>query len=147
MTCSTLDEGKDLNAVARKFVEMNFKTQHDTPIDLQLVELGGEDDALVLRGSVAINTFFMPIIGQPYVNIAAESEVRRGGSNVEVALALDVTGSMNTTRINGLKAASKILIDEVVSVQQEPFFSKIAVVPWSHSIYIDDDHIPASALQ
>ncbi len=143
---STLNEDADLDAVARKFVEMNFKTAHDDPINLELVEIGGEDDALMLRGSVDINTFFMPLVGQPYVTVNAESEVRRGGSNVEVTLALDVTGSMNTTRINGLKAASKILIDEVVSTAQEPFFSKVAVVPWSASVHIDDDHIAASAL-
>lgn len=147
---SNLDDDTDLDAVARKFVEVNFKTQHDNPIDLELVELGGEDDALVLRGSVAINTFFMPIIGQPYVTVAAESEVRRGGSNVEVALALDVTGSMNSTRIAGLKSASQILIDEVVSTQQTPFFSKVAIVPWAQSVNISKtgkDHVPASTRQ
>ena len=76
----------------------------------------------------------MPIVGQPYVNVEAESEVRRGGANVEVALALDVTGSMNATRIDGLKAASKILIDEVVSTAQEPFYSRVAIVPWAQSV-------------
>jgi hypothetical protein len=90
---STQDnEDADLDAIARKFVEMNFKTAHDDPIALELVEIGGEDEAMMLRGSVSINTFFMPLVGQPYVTVEAESEVRRGGANVEVALALDVTG-------------------------------------------------------
>ena len=30
----------------------------------------------MLRGSVAINTYFMPLVGQPYVTVIAESEVR-----------------------------------------------------------------------
>lgn len=147
---STQDnEDADLDAIARKFVEMNFKTQHDEPIALELIEIGGEDEALMLRGSVAINTFFMPIVGQPYVTVEAESEVRRGGANVEVTLALDVTGSMNATRIAGLKAASKILIDEVVSTAQEPFFSKVAIVPWSQSVNLatgSDNHVTTTAL-
>ena len=41
----------DLDAVARRFVEMNFKTEHDDPIALELVDMGGEDEALMLRGS------------------------------------------------------------------------------------------------
>jgi Flp pilus assembly protein TadG len=147
---STQDnEDADLDAIARKFVEMNFKTAHDDPIALELVEIGGEDEAMMLRGSVSINTFFMPLVGQPYVTVEAESEVRRGGANVEVALALDVTGSMNATRIAGLKSASKILIDEVVSTAQEPFFSKIAIVPWSQSVNIQSstkDFVTATAL-
>ena len=38
-------EGADLDAVARKFVEMNFKTEHDDPIELELVDIGDEDEA------------------------------------------------------------------------------------------------------
>jgi len=143
------DQDADLDEVARKFVEMNFKTAHDEPIALELVDLGGEDEALLLRGSVQINTFFMPIIGQSYVTIEAESEVRRGGANVEVTLALDVTGSMGGSRITALRAASKTLIDEVVSVAQTPFYSKVAVVPWSQSVNIanvSDDFVTSTAL-
>jgi hypothetical protein len=143
------EQDADLEAVARKFVEMNFKTAHDEPIALELVELGGEDEALMLRGSVQINTFFMPIIGQPYVTVEAESEVRRGGANVEVTLALDVTGSMSGARITALQTASKILIDEVVSTAQTPFYSKVAIVPWSQSVNIangSDDYVTSTAL-
>lgn len=128
---STLQEGSDLDAIARRFVERNFRTEHDEPIALELVP-GAE--TLVLKGSVTINTYFMPLIGQPYVTVAAESEVKRGGSNVEVALALDITGSMNATRIAGLKSAANILIDEVVNPIQTPFFSKVAIVPWSQAV-------------
>ena len=141
--------GEQLNEVARKFVEMNFKTAHDDPIALELVELGGEDEAVMLRGSVAINTFFMPLVGQPYVTVEAESEVRRGGANVEVTLALDVTGSMAGTRIAGLQSAAKILIDEVVSTAQEPFYSKVAIAPWSSSVNLvsgSNDFVTATAL-
>jgi len=141
--------GEQRNEVARKFVEMNFKTAHDDPIALELVELGGEDEAVMLRGSVAINTFFMPLVGQPYVTVEAESEVRRGGANVEVTLALDVTGSMAGTRIAGLQSAAKILIDEVVSTAQEPFYSKVAIAPWSSSVNLvsgSNDFVTATAL-
>ena len=143
------EQDADLEVVARKFVEMNFKTAQDEPIALELVEIGGEDEALMLRGSVQINTFFMPIIGQPYVTVEAESEIRRGGANVEVTLALDVTGSMSGGRIAALQTASKVLIDEVVSTAQTPFYSKVAIVPWSQSVNIangSDDYVTSTAL-
>ncbi len=139
---STLHEGADLDAIAAKFVERNFRTEHDDPISLELVP--GED-TIVLRGSVTINTYFMPLVGQPTVTVSAESEVRRGGSNVEVALALDITGSMNATRMTGLTDAAKILIDEVVNPVQTPFFSKVAIVPWSQSVNVGSTHVAAGA--
>ena len=134
---STLQEGADLDAIAAKFVERNFRTEHDEPIELELVEVDGDEETLILRGSVTINTYFMPIVGQPYVTVSAESQVRRGGSDVEVALALDITGSMNATRLAGLKSAANILINEVVNPVQEPFFSKVAIVPWSQAVNLD----------
>ena len=138
---STTTEGADLNSVAQKYVDANFKTEHDEPIELDLDV--GEKKAM-LRGTVKINTYFMPLVGQPTVTVSAESEVRVGGNNVEVAMALDITGSMNATRIAGLKSAAKILIDEVVNTVQTPYFSKIAIVPWSQSVYVDTKHANAS---
>ena len=149
---STLQEGADLDAIAAKFVERNFRTEHDEPIELELVEVDGDEETLILRGSVTINTYFMPIVGQPYVTVSAESQVRRGGSDVEVALALDITGSMNATRLAGLKSAANILINEVVNPVQEPFFSKVAIVPWSQAVNLDVvspstiSHVPNTAL-
>lgn len=139
---STLHEGADLDAIAAKFVNRNFRTEHDEPISLELVP--GEE-TIVLKGSVVINTYFMPLIGQPTVTVSAESEVRRGGSNVEVAMALDITGSMNATRMTGLTDAAKILIDEVVNPVQTPFFSKVAIVPWSQSVNVGSTHVTATA--
>jgi Flp pilus assembly protein TadG len=138
---STFDAGADLNAIATKFVNKNFRTEHDEPISLQLVP---GDDTITLKGSVKINTYFMPLVGHPYVTVAAESQVRRGGSNIEVAMALDVTGSMAGSRLSGLKDAAKILIDEVVNVEQTPYFSKVAVVPWSSQVYTGTKHMSGS---
>ena len=151
---STLQEDADLDAIAAKFVDRNFRTEHDDPISLELVR--GEEQTLTLRGSVTINTYFMPLVGQPYVTVSAESQVRQGGSNVEVALALDVTGSMNATRIAGLKSAANILVEEVVGTMQPPltpFFSKVAIVPWSQAINLDTtgssavSFVPSTALE
>lgn len=139
---STTTEGADLNAVAQKYVDINFKTEHDEPIELQL---DITEERAILRGTVEINTYFMPLVGQPTVTVSAESEVRVGGNNVEVAMALDITGSMNATRIAGLKDAAKILVDEVIGTVQTPYFSKAAIVPWSQSVYVGTTHANASA--
>jgi Flp pilus assembly protein TadG len=140
---STFDAGADLDAIAAKFVNTNFRTEHDDPIELELVP---GDDVITLKGSVTINTYFMPLVGQPYVTVEAESTVRRGGSNIEVAMSLDITGSMNATRMQGLTDAAKILIDEVVNVQQTPYFSKIAIVPWSAAVHAGTTHVDAGAV-
>ncbi|HEX5006749.1 MAG TPA: pilus assembly protein [Hyphomonadaceae bacterium] len=146
---STFNEDTDLNVVAHSFVNANFHTEHNGPIDLELTVDDGEDDNVLLRGTVTIDTYFMPLVGQPTVTVSAESQVKKGGANVEVALALDVTGSMDekgpdgVKRIDGLKSAAKLLIDKVVNPIQTPYFSKAAIVPWSQSVYAGDKHVDA----
>ena len=141
---STLQEGADLDAIAAKFVNRNFRTEHDNPIELELVS---NEDSITLKGEVTINTYFMPLVGQPYVTVSAESEVRRGGSNVEVALVLDITGSMTTTRMEGLTSAAKILVEEVVNPIQTPFFSKVAIAPWSQSVHVGSTHVNSGVVE
>jgi Flp pilus assembly protein TadG len=69
--------------------------------------------------------------------VTVNSEVIRNSKNLEVALVLDVTGSMNTgTRISDLRSAAQDLIDLVVKTQQTPYYSKAAVIPWSMGVNV-----------
>jgi len=132
---STTDENADLNLVAHTFVNANFHGDHEGPITL---DLENDNDTILLKGQVTINTYFMPLVGQPNVKVSAESEVKRGGNNVEVALALDVTGSMDGTRMDTLRVAATDLIDTVVNDLQTPYYSRVAIVPWANDVYVGD---------
>jgi Flp pilus assembly protein TadG len=61
-----------------------------------------------------------------------------GGSNMEVALMLDVTGSMCSpcTKIDDLKAAAKDLIDIVVWDDQSQYTSRVALAPFSQAVNV-----------
>ena len=130
---STLDETADLDAIAAAWVDKNFRTPHPQKIDLT-VDVNG--DVISLTGSVKINTYFMPLMGRNSVTVSAASEARRGGANVEVALALDVTQSMSGTKIAALQQAAKDLVAEVVNAQQSPFFSRVAIAPWGTNLHV-----------
>lgn len=84
------------------------------------------------------------------LKVKAHSEVMRNSKNVEVALVLDVTGSMQGQPIVDLRAAATELVDIVVKQQQTPFYSKVAIVPYSMGVnvgeYADDvrGSIPAA---
>ena len=65
----------------------------------------------------------------------AKAELKAGGdgSNVEVALMLDVTGSMCSpcSKIDALKPAAKDLIDIVIWNDQSRYTSKVALAPFA----------------
>lgn len=69
---------------------------------------------------------------------SAACEGSSGGSNVEVALMLDVTGSMCSpcSKIDALKAAAKDLIDIVIWDDQSKYTSKIALAPFADAVNV-----------
>jgi len=77
-----------------------------------------------------------------YLPVSTESQVDRSSRNVEVALVVDITGSMdNCTRncppqskLEALKAAARQLVTIVVQTDQSSFYSRMAIVPYSTSV-------------
>ena len=66
-----------------------------------------------------------------YLPVGSHSEVLRASRDVEVAMALDITGSMKGQPLTDLKAAANELIDIVVQDQQTPFYSKVGLAPYA----------------
>lgn len=69
-------------------------------------------------------------------NVTATSDVIRSSKNLEVAVVLDITGSMSGTRIADLKTGASDLVDIVVKEDQAPFYSKVAIVPYSVGVNV-----------
>ncbi|MES1199845.1 MAG: ubiquitin-activating E1 FCCH domain-containing protein [Pseudomonadota bacterium] len=69
-------------------------------------------------------------------NIGVESEAVHGGTNIEVALVLDTTGSMSGSKISDLRGAATDFVNTVVNDVQTPFYSKVALVPFSAGVNV-----------
>jgi len=102
-----------------------------------------QDGAKVLDGveHSIVKTMFLPIVHVEKldINVAARSQVRKGGKtggNLEVALMLDVTGSMCSpcSKLDAMKDAAKDLINVVVDENQSDVTSKAAIIPFSESV-------------
>ena len=61
-----------------------------------------------------------------------------GGSNVEISLMLDVTGSMCSpcTKIQAVQSAAKDLIDIVVWQDQSQYYSRVALAPFAEAVNV-----------
>jgi Flp pilus assembly protein TadG len=96
---------------------------------------------VVADSKVDVKTIVANIFLPPYgkfmddkLPVGAHSEVNRSSKNLEVALVLDITGSMTGSRITDLKAASRDLVSIVVKDLQTPYYSKMAIVPYSMGV-------------
>lgn len=89
---------------------------------------------IVATASASTTPYISQLWHEGDIEMSASTEVVRASRNIEVALALDVTGSMGGTKIADLKTAAKDLIDIVVQTQQTPFYTRVALVPYSMGV-------------
>jgi Flp pilus assembly protein TadG len=94
------------------------------------------DNAVVATATAEMTPVIAGLWLDGDMEIGAETEVVRASKNVEVALALDITGSMSGSKIADLRAAAKDLVEMIVQSQQTPFYSKVALVPYSMGVNV-----------
>lgn len=71
--------------------------------------------------------------------VGASSTADQAGADLEVALVLDVTGSMAGNRITALKEAATDLVNIVVRDEQTPYYTKVAIAPYSTGVNVGAD--------
>lgn len=108
----------------------------DASVDAKVDRIAVTPDTgrLFLGGDFTMPTMFVRLVGVEELGAAFATEARQGVLDIEVSVALDVTGSMRDERIATLKTAMHSLIDEIVKDDQDPNYSKIALVPYSWAV-------------
>ncbi|MEM6902000.1 MAG: pilus assembly protein TadG, partial [Pseudomonadota bacterium] len=128
---------QQLEARMAAFVQANFAVGGlGDAIDMDL-NVSGE--VVTASATVRLDTTFMAVVGQEYFDIASETQVLREISGLEIAMVLDVTGSMAGSKISALREASRALVDIVFDDEPNPEFLRVAVVPYSAAVNLGDE--------
>ncbi len=123
----------------------------DNKVDFKINDAG---NGVVSKGTAFIETSLLKVIGlsklQVVEDAAAEAATSGGtaASNLEIALVLDVTGSMcadgtgpctSGSKFTALKKAASDLITTVVSDSQSTYTSRVSIVPFNTAIRVGPD--------
>lgn len=124
------------DADIQNFFDANFQEGYMSSV-LEPLDIAVDNEArtVTVTARATIPTFFMRVLGQESTDVAASAEATLSSRDVEVALVLDVTGSMEDD-MDDLRAAANELVDIVVQDLQEPFYSKVALVPYSVGVNV-----------
>ena len=127
----------DLTEVGTKALRANLQNYPEIQLAGATFTLNA-NQIVISNATVNVKTLVANIILPPYgklmddtLPVAAHSEVNRSSKNIEVGLVLDITGSMSGQRITDLKGAAVQLVDIVVQAQQSPYYTRMAIIPYS----------------
>lgn len=133
-TANSTGEDSELEDRLEKFFKANFPdAKMGTAYGLTL-EIDGNE--LTVSASADVETSFMRIFGKEMVTVSARSVVTRELAGIEVALVLDVTGSMAGSNIQALREASEDFVTIMFDQVSDPEFIRIGVVPYSSSVNV-----------
>jgi Flp pilus assembly protein TadG len=138
-------------AAAKKYYDENVTSR--LPVINDSVNFAVAPDGMGMRasGTAFIKTPFLQFAAIDKLPLLSTSQTDfgksqiavggNGGENIEVSVMLDVTLSMQGTKINDLKTAAKDLVNIIIWADQSKFTSKVALVPFS-----EDIRLPSTAL-
>jgi Mg-chelatase subunit ChlD len=100
---------------------------------------------LTVTGSASLNTMFWRLMGQDQVNITASGEVLWGIKKLNLALALDNTGSMDKSgKMTALKEAAHNLLTTLKNAEKTPGDIKVSIVPFAVDVNVGTGNVNAT---
>ena len=125
---------EELRTIASNFLKANFR--EDGFGDLLESDVIFGEKTVTVTATAKTDTNLMRLFGKDFLNISASSTVIRQLSGVEVAMVLDVTGSMAGSNLEALKDASNLFIGKMFEEISDPSLIKIGIVPYSASVNV-----------
>lgn len=129
------DDDAVIEAKVQDFIEANYPP--DKVGFTMDINVENNTDTLYVNATARLNTSFMKVAGVETIDVFAESEVTKEVKSIEVALVMDVTGSMSTNNnIATLRTAAtdfvNIMFERVKDLNQ----IKIGLVPFASSVNV-----------
>jgi Flp pilus assembly protein TadG len=144
-----LDLNKQVQAKAKTYFNSQF-TRTDIrglKLSFELITNGPGDFTVVGEATAKMDTAMSGVLGFKKMDLRATSQVRWGFKGLELALALDNTGSMAAkNKMVELKSAVKLLFATLKKNSKVPGDTKIAIIPFSTVVNVGTENADAGWL-
>ncbi|MGD9785665.1 MAG: pilus assembly protein TadG-related protein [Hyphomicrobiaceae bacterium] len=126
----------DPDLAARTYFDNNYSAADAAPSPVLEVHVEEADRSVVVVAAADAITKFARIFGKDKFHIDARSEAQFGANKTEVALVLDNTASMSGAKMDGLKDASRELVEILFDAAKKDGDVKFALVPFGEYVNV-----------
>lgn len=127
-----------MTEMAHKYFYANYPdAELGTVTSISISKSANDANAIDVAGTARVETAFMQIAGIDYIDVAVDIEVKRESKGLEIALALDNTGSMAGAKIAALKKSTDSMIDILFGAEANPSMLRMGLVPFSQTVKVD----------
>ena len=129
-----------MTTAGTRYLQQNLQLSDDFALAASTFHIG-TNGRVIANATLHVTPFIAGLLSGGTMEVGASSEVVRADMQVEIALVLDNTGSMNEgTKLADLKRAAKDFVtkmEEAAAKSIEPNAVRISLVPFSNSVRVD----------
>jgi len=122
----------ELQTAAQTYFDLNYPGGEGSRIVLNSITRN--DDTVTVDATNTVDTYFANIFGKSTLDVGVESTATYAPRNVDIALALDTTWSMEGAKLDSAKSAATGLIDKLEEFENDKL--KMSVVPFAQYVNI-----------
>ena len=131
---SDADTDAEAQALGEPTLRAQMKWSREGKLKYATFKFSSDGSTVIGDAELSIDTVVADLWLKGDMKVSAHTEVVRTAYDLEVALILDVTGSMVGTKIADLKVAAADLVDLVIRPVQTPYYSKMSIIPYSMGV-------------
>lgn len=121
-------------------------------VDYDRFHVDPSDGMVQIVARADVDTYVMHLFGQDELTVVGRKQAQFGRRNVEVAIAIDNSGSMNwfagsSRKMDAAKAATRILISAATDAVADYANAdlKFSIVPWHTHVSVPNDYLGGAA--
>lgn len=137
LAAASLSQSGNTDTVVAEFLDQIKDSPYVDDIDFEVTrnERYLTSRQISVRASGKIDTLFLRIFDIDELSVVSEASAQQSVDNLEVALVLDVSGSMGGSKIRDLRDAASNFVDEIFDAS-DPDTVSMSVVPFAASVNI-----------
>ena len=142
LTSGTISE-EDAEELVTRFVFANIDESDfpDTDVVIEDVAIDTSDKTVTVQAALDLPMTISKITGIDFRRVSTSAKAQYSNNQIEVAMALDITGSMgdriigsSETRLDALKDAAELGVGDLLKANREVERVRIGLVPYARSV-------------
>jgi len=117
LSAASLTNEQELNAVIDEYIAINLGRDHEQITNLNIKATPDVQETsrkVTITASGGIETYFLKLIGIDELQISAATTAGQSIQAIEISLVLDISSSMNGSRLTNLRSAATAFVNEML---------------------------------
>ncbi|MEM7662676.1 MAG: pilus assembly protein [Pseudomonadota bacterium] len=148
LAASNLTSTDNFDEIIEDYLDANLASASGLPGQYRLsssTESNLNSRTVTIEVAMDLPTYFLGLVNLDTIPIAAEATATESKLNIELALVLDISSSMNGVKLANLKESAKIFVDHMLAGDAANYTS-LSLIPFGGTVNIGEELFQASAV-